>query len=458
MAFTASADVIRLKNGRTIWADEVRQINDRVEYDIGDDTYAIPKSAVDRIDSGGIPPAYSHSGDNPALPELTPPPPSFSHEAEVAQKVIHDGKVDEDALTKLDQQADAELAATGYFLAGKKELDSGNYPQAKRYLEAALRFQPDNATLLIYYAAALLRTGNESEALSYAERGARADRNSADALAMLGFAQFANDHTPDAIGSWKKSLALRPDAKVSAYLAKAQREANAELKYSLRESTHFTLHFEGRQMPPGLPQDVLATLEQHWDELADDLGYSPPNNIIVTLYSEDAFIDVTRAPAWTSAVNDGKLRIPVSGLTTVTPELSRVLKHELTHSFVAQMSASRCPTWLQEGIAQMEESKSTAGVGRQLALLFADDHEIPLNMLEGNFMGFSSAEAMLAYSESLAAVEYMRDTYGINDISRILVQLQQGSSTEAAMRSVIHCDYRRLQAEMADWLKEKYGE
>jgi len=71
-------------------------------------------------------------------------------------------------------------------------------------------------------------------------------------------------------------------------------------------------------------------------------------------------MDVTRAPSWSGAINDGKLRIPVSGVQSVTPELARVLKHELTHSFISQMSSNRCPTWLNEGIAQMEEGKSSA--------------------------------------------------------------------------------------------------
>ena len=55
-ALPASADVIHLKNGRTIWADQVRENKDHVEYDLGEDTYAIPKSSVDRIDAGGVAP------------------------------------------------------------------------------------------------------------------------------------------------------------------------------------------------------------------------------------------------------------------------------------------------------------------------------------------------------------------------------------------------------------------
>jgi hypothetical protein len=456
-AITSSADVIHLKNGRTIWAEQVREGRDRVEYDVGDNTFAIPRSSVERIESGGVAPEYAHSGSS-AIPDLVPSAPSFTHESEVAGKVIRDGKVDIDALHGLQKEGDAELAATGYFLAGKKELDHGNFPQAKQYFETALGLQPENATLLIYYAAALLRTGHQSEALSYAERASRVDPNSADALAMLGFAEFANDHTPQAIRWWKKSLEIRPDATVSAYVAKAQREQNAEIKYSLRESSHFSLHFEGKETSPNLPADVLATLEHHYDNLSNDLGYSPQNSIVVTLYTEQAFFDVTQAPSWSTALNDGKLRIPTRGLTTVTPDLSRILKHELTHSFLTQMSAGRCPTWLQEGAAQVEEGKSVGPAGHQLAELFNNGHEIPLNMLENNFTNFSSGEAVLAYAESLSAVEYLRDTYGMSDIARIVKQLQQGSSTEAALRMVIHSDYGRLQADMAQWLKEKYGE
>ena len=52
----ATADVIHLKNGRTIWADQVRETKDHVEYDLGEDTYAIAKSSVDHIDAGGVAP------------------------------------------------------------------------------------------------------------------------------------------------------------------------------------------------------------------------------------------------------------------------------------------------------------------------------------------------------------------------------------------------------------------
>jgi hypothetical protein len=122
------------------------------------------------------------------------------------------------------------------------------------------------------------------------------------------------------------------------------------------------------------------------------------------------------------------------------------------------MSSNRCPTWLNEGIAQIEEGKSSATYGHQLVQLFAAGNEIPFNVLEGSFMTFSAPEATAAYAESLAATEYIRDAYGMGEITRILELLSQGSSTEAALRATVHSDYRQLQDDMTRKLKEKYGE
>jgi hypothetical protein len=189
-----------------------------------------------------------------------------------------------------------------------------------------------------------------------------------------------------------------------------------------------------------------------------DLGNPPRDNILVTLYTEQAFFDVTHAPTWSGAMNDGKLRIPVSGLSSVTPELARVLKHELAHSFITQLSGGRCPPWLHEGIAQLLEPKSLGGDGHQLAVLFKMQQNIPLNALEGSFMNFSGAQAYVAYAESLAAVSYINDSYGMSDIQRILERLSQGNSTEAALRATIHSDYGQLQDDLAKYLADKYGD
>ena len=454
-----AAETIHLKNGRTIWADRVRENGPKIEYEVGEDTYAIPKASVLRVDAGGIAPEYAASaqgtGGAREMPAIVMQP--MASESDVAGKIIHDGKVDVDELHALEKTGNSVASAVGYLVAGKHEFAHGNLPLALSYYQNALRLQPDNAVILEYYAVLLIRTGSAAQALGYAEHAARLDPKSPDALAVLGFAQFANDRTRDAIRSWKESQRLRPDTTLQQYIDKAQRELSAENDFSQRESSHFTLRYEGTQTPEALRRAVLATLEQQFDELSSQLGTSPRDTIPVILYTNQAFFDVTQAPSWIGAVNDGKLRIPVSGMSAVTPELARALKHELAHSFVNYLSHGRCPFWLHEGMAQLLEPKSLGSNGRRLGQLFHAQHELPYNMLESSFMQFSTGEAVLAYDQSLAAVEYIHDTYGMGDLQRILQRLGEGGTAEAALRTTIHSNYAQLEGEVGKFLATKYG-
>src|SRR2546430_2244049 len=103
-AIATWAETIHLKNGRTIVADQVREKGNHYEYDIGDDSYAIPKSLVDRIDAGGLPIPSASSGGAKAIaaPPTFTPADSLANEGDLPAKIIKDGKVDPYALASLE--------------------------------------------------------------------------------------------------------------------------------------------------------------------------------------------------------------------------------------------------------------------------------------------------------------------------------------------------------------------
>ncbi len=458
LTLPSPADVIHLKNGRRIWADRVREDGAHLEYEVGDNSYAIPRALVDRIEEGGIPPEVRSvsSESNKEVPSFVPND-EMRTIGDLPAQVIREGRVDTDALTSLEQTTKPEIAAAAYFVAGKHEFERANLAQARKFFDSALRLQPNSPTILNYYAALLVRLGTLKQALSYAQRSVQLAPDSADSFAVLGVVQFASDHNREAIRAWKRSLELRPDATVEQYIAKAERDIKAELEFSERASSHFTLRYEGKQTSDTFRRSILTTLESEYDDLVRELGASPRESIPVILYTEQAYFDVTQAPAWSGALNDGKLRIPVNGLDSVTPDLARVLKHELAHSFINQISHGRCPQWLHEGLAQVVEPRSLGGAGQRLAELFQRGQEIPFYALEGSFARFSSLEASLAYAESLAAVEYIQDTYGLSEVRRILERIGDGSTAEQALRGTVHSDYARLQSEVGGFLKSKYN-
>jgi tetratricopeptide (TPR) repeat protein len=451
------ADTIYLKNGRTIFADKVSENGPRVYYEVGEDAYAIPKSLVDHIEAGGAPPPRSSSSAAAKATEVPNVTASIVGADTVALRIVKDGRVDSEALTVLERAGNAEQAATGFFLAGRFEYDHGDHERARYYFDRALGFAPQNDAVLASYAAALIQLGRPADAVPLAERATVSAPNSADAWMILGFANYTADRVPQAVIAWKRSLTLRPDDNVQRYLTRAQRELSAEAEFSQSDSGHFSIHYEGATTSASLRQQVQNSMESSYSDLVRDLGISPRQNISASLYTNQAFFDVTEAPSWIGALNDGKLRIPIQGLTSVTPELARVLKHEIAHSFINQVSHGRCPQWLNEGIAQLVEPKQLgASRGRRLAELYRGGRQIPLATLERSFLAFSPFEALLAYDESLAAAEYIRDTYGIGELRSVLERLGDGSSTEAALRMTIHSGYADLEEQVARHLAAKY--
>ncbi|HZS27737.1 MAG TPA: peptidase MA family metallohydrolase [Candidatus Angelobacter sp.] len=451
----ALADTIILKNGDRIYADSAQERNGRVEYSVGDNTLTIPQSIVARIEKGPapVPPSDAHSSA-----AIEPPP---MHEeapvsGDLANHVIRNGAVDTAALKTIENENVPAQSAAANAIAANFEEKHNNFAAAARYLQAALVHQPDQPGLLENYAAVLLRLGQNEEAQERARQATRVSPESAEAFLLLGYAYYQNDHNRDAIAALKKSVELRPDERTQALLARVERESKTEADFRQQESSHFTLRYEGSQSPDELRQQILQVLEQDYRDLSNDLG-SAPRNVFVSLYTDQAFFDVTHAAAWTSALNDGKIRIPTSGMTVVTPELAHVLRHELTHSFVLAITHGRAPAWLNEGIAQVEEDRTTAEIGARLASLYDSGHQIPLNQLEGGFQSYSSEEASVAYAESLSAVEYIRTTYGMGDLARLLQRLGDGQSVESALRSTIHGGYAEMETEITNYLKKTYG-
>jgi hypothetical protein len=229
--------------------------------------------------------------------------------------------------------------------------------------------------------------------------------------------------------------------------------SGVEERYAERASSSILLVYDGRRLEPGLERVLLSALERAYADLVQDLGSGPAEKVVVVVYAERDFQASTQAPAWADGLFDGRVRVPARGITGVTPELLSVLRHEMTHSFVHFRAKGRAPTWLQEGLAQVEEGKTSVPSAPALAGTWAARGTFSLAGLEGGFMGFSAAQARSRYAVALAAAEMLRDTRGFGALARLLDRLGEGAAVEDAMRETLHADYARLESDLADWLK-----
>jgi len=141
----------------------------------------------------------------------------------------------------------------------------------------------------------------------------------------------------------------------------------------------------------------------------------------------------------------------------VTPDLARVLKHELAHSFVRQITLGRCPTWFNEGLAQLEEGATTTSLGTHLTRAFGNDHLPPFSTLEGSFINLPADRVGLAYAKSLAALEYLRDTYGLGEIRRLLKFIPANPNLNSLFQDELRLTYPAFEQEVANYIVKRYG-
>ena len=474
MAGLAAADTIVLKNGRRIIAQSVVEEGDKVKYLTSAGELSLPKSIVDHIEKAGMVFVPGTPGADAASLTITPPAmESTGTFTEVEHGAVHDGSIDREYIAKLESAARtggrrANLnAALGHHAAANYELTHGDMGHALIDARTALTYAPEEPILLMNVGYLLLRQSEFKESLEYLERARRFAPENADVAKLEGWAYYSLNKLDQAIAEWKRALAMRPDKEVQAALEKALADKKEEEPYKENESSHFKLRYNGTAAP-ALARDVLRTLERHFSEIESELNFTPPESIGVILYTQDAFSDITRAPAWAGALNDGRIRVPVEGLAAVDGELSRILKHELTHSFIAQKTRSACmglkasceihaPTWIQEGLAQWMEGQRSAEHAAVLVQTYKAGHAFPLGRLEGSWLNMSGDSARYAYAWSLANIEYIVQSGGMSDIDRILDRIGAGMATEAALKEVLHSDYNDLMQSTAEYLKKTYG-
>jgi tetratricopeptide (TPR) repeat protein len=461
----AAADTIVLKNGRRIIALSVVEEGDKVKYLTSAGELSLPRSIVDHIEKGGAVPMAGGPGADAASLAIAPPAAESTgvgYNDAIERGAVHDGAVDRSFIGKLEGEArggskEANLdAAMAHHAAAAFEISHGDMEHALGDERTALIYAPEQPLLLMNVAYVHLRRSEFKQSLDYLERAKRVAPDNPDVAKLEGWAYYGLNKLDQAVAEWKKALATRPDAEVQAALEKAQRDKKEEENYKENESGHFTLRYSGAAAP-ALARDVLRTLEMHFSAIESELNYSPPDSIGVILYTQEAFADITKAPGWVGALNDGRIRVPVQGLTGVDQELSRILKHELTHSFVGQKTHGHAPTWVQEGLAQWMEGQRSSENGAMLAQIYSGGHAASLARLEGSWMGLSGDAARYAYAWALANVEYIVQSGGMSDMERILDRIGAGIATEDALKEVLRSDYNDLMKSTADYLQKTYG-
>jgi predicted negative regulator of RcsB-dependent stress response len=378
---------------------------------------------------------------------------------------VRDDVLDGAKIAEFDQAAQSgsaapmTRAALAHEAAGFFELNHDDSDDAIEQFRAALPLAAKQPAVLfgalINLSYIHLVLSKYSAALEYLDQARRISPGAVVVAQLSGWAYYGLNRLDEAIKEWEVSQKISPDPDTAAALEKARRDQNAEQLTRSAETTHFTLRYQGGATPQ-LALEILRTLEAHFRSLQTDLQFTPADPIGVILYTGESFRDTTRAPSWVAARNDGRIRVPVQGLVSVSDELSRLLKHELTHSFIRQLTLGDCPQWLNEGMAQWMEGRRSAENARGLISAYSHGEVVSLKSLEGSWDALPQSAATAAYALSLAAVESIMAMSGPIAMNRLLGNLSTAPSVDGALRQALQIGYADVDKQTAEYIRRTY--
>ena len=337
------------------------------------------------------------------------------------------------------------LLAAVLTTAAGQERAARRYDGAAGLLERALAVDPTAHDARRALLAVRVDQGNWPAVERTAVDLQRSGASDSDTIGALAYALVRQDRSAEAIDALARHLEAHDDPQAAALLARLRRDSSTETRLRQQTLAHFHVRYDG-EAHEDVGRGVLRVLDRHYATLARTFDHEPTAAIPVLLLSREAYYDGTGAPSWSGGLYDafdGRVRIPIGGLTaSLTPDLDGTVLHELTHAFVADLSAGLAPRELQEGLAQMME-------GRRLSTL----GESPLHALaSGRLAGVNGYYlAALAFAEDLVA---QRGQGGINDV---LSAMARTGSADAAFREVYGRDYQSSMAEALTRLRLRYG-
>jgi hypothetical protein len=386
LAARVGADTIILRDGRALEADQAWWEGVVLRYLKDGQLYEVPRDAVDRVEPAG------------------------------SEGTLIDPDV----------------------LSSRECLAGGDPSEALRHARLALFRDPDSLAGLDALAASQLALGQAKRARDSAQRAVGIDPGRRRSLELLGDSLAALGDTDGALARYRAAYDVESDSRL-------RRKLEAlELPTNHVSTARFRIRYDGDSNEP-LGLAVLGILDRTWEEYEELFGFSPGLPVTVILLTDSVFYDTTRAPEWAAAWNDGTIRVPVRGIDRPTPELIRVLCHELAHSFLAARVGSGAPTWLQEGVAQWLEGGHPGRRDAGLAAAAREGRIRSLPDLEAPFADLSEAEATSAYAQSLSVVAHLLALKGPGGLRRLIAALADGETPEDAVQSAYGLSYAELQ-------------
>jgi len=325
--------------------------------------------------------------------------------------------------------ARAQSSAADLNKSGWAAVENNDGDKAAQAFREALNLRPRDPVLTFGAGVAAHLQGREHDASLLLQKALELDPRLVAASTLLGEIAYQEGELDLAIRTYEAALERAPrNRALTDRLAQWRSEAAAYQQFDTLRDDRFSVMFDG-PVEKALAARATAVLGDAFWRIGKAIGSYPSNSIGVILYTDKQFRDITGAPEWAGGGFDGQIRLPVRGALQNVQEFDRLLTHELSHAILRAVAARNVPVWLNEGLAMHFAGDDAASVERQLA---AARIYVPLGVLKSSFTRLNSAQANVAYAESLFATNVLLERVGPG-LGDLLQDLNSGIPIEQAV-------------------------
>lgn len=341
--------------------------------------------------------------------------------------------------------------------------NQGKWDLAARQLEESLRVDSTNkqardnlSRIYLNHAYEAFNRHQPQTAMESVDQAIRINPDLASAYALKGEIEYGSQKLKEAKASWQQAVKLDPGQKdIQKKLAQVTQELPVESGFEKVTQASFDVRYqEGLQQSIGF--DIRDVLLEARREVGSDFAYWPKHKTVVLVYSTESFRALRQeTPEWVGGQFDGKIRVPLPS-QQISPQMVRqILFHEYTHAIIYDLTAGKCPIWLNEGLAEYEGRKQHAGTLVALLNAYNKQQLIPWKELSEHFSTALPADAVgLAYQESFSITTLFIQRYGFWRIRRILAAVEKGQDWQQVFESEFHLKLKSLESSWQRWLPE----
>jgi hypothetical protein len=158
----------------------------------------------------------------------------------------------------------------------------------------------------------------------------------------------------------------------------------------------------------------------------------------------------------TIGIYDGKIRLPVNYEKIPIYRLKSVISHEYTHALIHELSGGLCPIWINEGLAEYEESKYERKDLQIIKNALRSGKVLSYSQLNNPGTWKNRQYIHLAYDQSYVMVEYILNRWSRAFILNCLKKIKMGNTFETILFKECNRSVSQFESEWKTFAEKKY--